>query len=169
MYNKEYKMSLKLKIIWNRIKGLIDDPLKPTEEKKTNDAVDIAILAIDEIADSYIEIIKGIKRTLKDHIPTIKKIVKDNKKEFEAITTTIRTLGTNLETIVKTSSSDIETITNDLARNTENGKDNIISILDTLIDATNDTPKHNKTVEDEIAEINERVELLRKRTVNSTK
>ena len=163
MYNKEYKMSLKLKIIWNRIKGLIDDPPKSTEEKKTDDAVDTTILAIDEIADNYIEIIKGIKKTLKDHVPTIKKIIRDNEKEIETITAAIKTLGTNLGTIVKTSSSDIEIITNDLARNTENGKDNIISILDTLIDATNDTPKHNKTVEDEIAEINERVELLRKK------
>ena len=156
-------MSLKLKIIWNRIKGLIDDPPKSTEEKKTNDAVDNTILAINEIADNYIEIIKGVKKTLKDNIPTIRKIIRDNEKEFEAITTAIKTLGTTLGTIVRTSSSDIETITNDLARNAENGKDNIISILDTLIDAINDTPKHNKTVEDEIAEINERVELLRKK------
>ena len=156
-------MSLKLKIIWNRIKGLIDDPPKSTEEKKTNDAVDNTILAINEIADNYIEIIKGVKKTLKDNIPTIRKIIRDNEKEFEAITTAIKTLGTTLGTIVRTSSSDIEIITNDLARNTENGKDNIISILDTLIDATNDTPKHNKTVEDEIAEINERVKLLRKK------
>ena len=159
-------MSLKLKIIWNKIKGLMNNP-KSTEEKKTNDAVGITIFAINEIADSHIEIIKGIKKTLKDNIPTIKKIVKDNEKEFEAITTTIRTLGTNLETITKTSSSDIETITDDLKRNTKSSIENIFSILDMLIDAANNTP--NKTIENEIAELNERVELLRKRTVNSTK
>ena len=161
MYNKEYKMSLKFKIIWNKIKGLIDDPPKSTEEKKTDDAVDIAILTIDEIADSHIEIIKGIKRTLKDNIPTIKKIIKDNKKEFEAITTTIKTLGTNLETIVKTSSSDIETITSDLRINTKDSIENIFSILDTLIDVANNTP--NKTIEGEIAELNKRVESLKRK------
>jgi len=161
-------MSLTFKIILKRIKGLMDDP-KSTEEKKTNDAVDTTILAIDEIADSYIEIIRGIKKTLKDHVPTIKKIIRDNEKEIKTITTAIKTISTNLKTIAKTSNSDIETIADDLIKNTENGEENIISIFDTLIDKINNTPKHNKTLKDEMAEIDERVELALKKNSPTTK
>ena len=160
-------MSLTFKIIWNRIKGLMDNP-KSTEEKKTDDAVDTTILAIDEIADSYIEIIRGIKKTLKDNIPTIKKIIKDNKKEIKTITTAIKTISTNLKTIAKTSNSDIETIADDLIKNTENGEENIISTFDALINKINNTPKRNKTLKDEMAEIDERVELALKKKNSST-
>jgi len=162
-------MSLKLKIIWNRIKGLMNNPLKSAEEKKTNDAVDTTILAIDEIADSYIEIIRGIKKTLRDHTPTIKKIVKDNKKEIKTITTAIKTISTNLKTIAKTSNSDIETIADDLIKNTENGEENIISTFDALLNKINNTPKCNKTLKDEMAEIDERVELALKKNSPTTK
>ena len=161
-------MSLTFKIIWNRIKGLMDNP-KSTEEKKTNDAVDTTILAIDEIADSYIEIIRGIKKTLKDHVPTIKKIIRDNEKEIKTITTAIKTISTNLETIVRTSNFDIERIADDLIKNTENGEENIISTFDALIDKINNTPKHNKTLKDEMAEIDKRVELALKKNSSTTK
>ena len=168
MYNKEYKMSLTFKIIWNRIKGLMDNP-KSTEEKKTDDAVDTTILAIDEIADSYIEIIGGMKKTLKDHVPTIKKIIRDNKKEIKTITTAIKTISTNLETIVRTSNFDIERIADDLIKNTENGEENIISTFDALLNKINNAPKRNKKLEDEMAEIDERVELALKKNSSTTK
>ena len=162
-------MSLKLEIIWNKIKGLMNNPLKSTEEKKINDTVDTTVLAIDEIADSYIEIIGGIKKTLKDHVPTIKKIIRDNEKEIKTITTAIKTISTNLKTIAKTSNSDIETIADDLIKNTENGGENIISTFDALLNKINNTPKRNKTLKDEMAEIDERVELALKKNNPTTK
>ena len=161
-------MSLTFKIILKKIKGLMNNP-KSTEEKKTNDTIDIAVLGINEIADSYIEIIRGIKKTLKDHVPTIKKIIKDNEKEIETITTAIKTISTNLKTIAKTSNSDIETIADDLIKNTENGEENIISTFDALLNKINNAPKRNKKLEDEMAEIDKRVELALKKNSSTTK